>query len=85
MCYSAMIRKEYASFMRKHGAILSIREYVDLYWRRSTDSELKIPKATDALFADPTTDEERQINTPRAPPQASGAVRGWAMGKRNGV
>jgi putative SOS response-associated peptidase YedK len=61
MCYSAQIEAEYAKFVREFGAILSIRDYVRLYWDRKQGAKIKIPKAMDASFAHPSSDEERQI------------------------
>jgi hypothetical protein len=31
------------------------------YWMRSQGAKIEIPKAMDAAFADPQTDDERQI------------------------
>jgi putative SOS response-associated peptidase YedK len=61
MCYSAQIRHDYAKFVRTYGAIIDIAEFVRLYWNRGQGAKLKIPKAMDAAFADPQTEDERQI------------------------
>src|SRR6187397_1206700 len=61
MCYSAQIRHDYAKFVRTYGAIIDIAEFVRLYWNRGQGAKLKIPKAMDAAFADPQTEEERRI------------------------
>jgi putative SOS response-associated peptidase YedK len=61
MCYSAQIRHDYARFVRAYGAVIDIAEFVRLYWDRAQGAKLKIPKAMDAAFADPQTDEERRI------------------------
>ena len=61
MCYSAQIRANYKKYVREWGADISIKEFVRLYWMRSQGAKVKIPKAMDAAFADPQTDEERQI------------------------
>jgi hypothetical protein len=63
MCYSAQIKAEYLLFTREHGAVLSIKEFFDLYWRRRTekDRKVRVPKAMDAAFADPQNDDERKI------------------------
>ena len=63
MCYSAMIRSEYAKFVKLFGATMSIKEYFNLFWRRSNepDAKLKVPKMMEDLFASPQTDEEREI------------------------
>ena len=61
MCYSAQIRQDYAKFVRTYGAVIDIAEFVRLYWNRGQGAKLKIPKAMDAEFADPQSEEERQI------------------------
>jgi hypothetical protein len=61
MCYSAQIKSDYRKYIRAFGADLSLRDYVDLFWRRRADSRIKIPKAMEIDFADSQNDEERQI------------------------
>jgi putative SOS response-associated peptidase YedK len=61
MCYSAEVIEEYQAYKRLFGAAVSIKEYVRLYWDRSKGSPYKIPKGMDASFANPSTDDERQI------------------------
>ena len=65
MCYSAMIRNEYAKFVRLFGATMSIKDYFNIFWRRThePDAKLKIPKMMEDLFAAPQTDEEREIKS----------------------
>lgn len=47
--------------MREYGADISIKTFFKLYWDRSQGMKIRIPKAMDAAFAEPETDEERQI------------------------
>ena len=61
MCYSAQIRHDYNKFLRAYDATIDIAEFVRLYWNRSQGAKSKIPKAMDAAFADPHSDEEREI------------------------
>src|SRR5580765_5294133 len=61
MCYSAQIKSDYRKYVRAFGGDLSLRDYVDLFWRRQADARIKIPKAVEADFADPRNDDERQI------------------------
>ncbi|MEW9586731.1 SOS response-associated peptidase family protein [Paraburkholderia sp. DGU8] len=61
MCYSAQIVADYRKFVRAFGARLSLREFAELYWERANGSKAKIPKAMDAAFADPQTEEQREI------------------------
>ncbi|HEY2396420.1 MAG TPA: SOS response-associated peptidase family protein [Rudaea sp.] len=61
MCYSAQIKQEYKKYVRAWGADISLKEFFHLYWERSTNARLKIPKAMDANFDNPQTDDEREI------------------------
>lgn len=61
MCYSAQIWSDYRKYTRLFGAHMSIKEYVDIFWRRTLDSKVKIPKGMEASFDEPTTDAEREI------------------------
>jgi putative SOS response-associated peptidase YedK len=63
MCYSAQIWADYKKYVRVWGADIGIKDFVKLYWDRQTNAKIKIPKAMDASFADPRTDEEREIKT----------------------
>jgi len=38
-----------------------MKDFVRLYWDRAQGAKIRIPKAMDAAFAQPQTDEERQI------------------------
>jgi hypothetical protein len=61
MCYSAQIVADYRKYVRMFGAHMSIREFAQLYWERAEGSNARIPKAMDAAFSVPQTDEERRI------------------------
>lgn len=61
MCYSAEIKADYNEYVRLFGADISIREFVQLYWERREGAKVKIPKAVDAAFANPRSEDERQI------------------------
>ncbi|WP_295638333.1 SOS response-associated peptidase family protein [uncultured Methylibium sp.] len=61
MCYSAHILADYRRYVRRFGAELSIKDFVDLFWRRSTGARVPIPKAMEATFAEPASDDERQV------------------------
>jgi putative SOS response-associated peptidase YedK len=63
MCYSAQIQSDYRKFLRLHGAVMDIVEFVRLYWSRGEGAKVKIPKAMDAVFADPRSDDERRIKS----------------------
>ena len=61
MCYSAQIWADYRRYVREFGALLDIKEFYDLFWRRKSDSKIKIPKAMETAFAEPVSDIEREI------------------------
>jgi putative SOS response-associated peptidase YedK len=61
MCYSAMIRAEHKRYMELFQVRVSIQDYVKFFWERRHDFNLNAPKALEANFADPQTDEEREI------------------------
>lgn len=61
MCYSAQVHASYKRYVREFGADVSIKQFFKLYWDRSQGAKVRIPKAVDAAFAEPETDEERQI------------------------
>lgn len=61
MCYSAQVRANYKKYVREFGADVSLKQFYRLYWLRSQGSRIKIPKAMDASFSEPETDEEREI------------------------
>lgn len=62
MCYSARIQADYLRFVRRHGAILSLKEFLDLFWRRAhEEATLKIPKAVEAMFIGSADEDARAI------------------------
>ena len=61
MCYSAQVEAGYKKYVRAWGADISIHDFFRLYWEGASNSRIKTPKAMDTAFADPQTDEEREI------------------------
>ena len=61
MCYSAQIEADYRKYLRMFGASISLEEFYDLFWRRVGGSKVKIPKAMEAAFGDPVSDDEQGI------------------------
>ncbi len=61
MCYSAQVQADYKKYVTMFGAEMSIREFYDVFYRRGLDAKIKIPKAVEASFANPQTDDERAI------------------------
>lgn len=45
MCYSAQIKADYQRFVREYGAVLSIKDFFDLFWRRLADPRIQVPRA----------------------------------------
>jgi hypothetical protein len=61
MCYSAMVWEDYNKYRRAFGAKISFEVFLRLYVDRNGKTRITIPKGMDAGFANPKTDEERQI------------------------
>ena len=61
MCYSAQVWADYRRYIRDFGAELDVKEFYELFWRRTADPKVKIPKAMEAAFAEPRTDAELKI------------------------
>ena len=61
MCYSAQVWADYRLYVRQYGVVLDIKEFYELFWRRGSDSKIKIPKAMEAAFAEPQSEAEQQI------------------------
>ena len=64
MCYSAMIDRDYGRYLRVVGPenAMNREDFVQKYWERQESLlSMKIPKAIDAWFANPKTDDERKI------------------------
>ena len=60
MCYSAQIRSNYMTFTRMFGATISLKEFAELFFRR-TEAKLRIPKSLEAEFDNPAASEEVEI------------------------
>lgn len=61
MCYSAQVQADYRKYVRMFGAEVSVGEFYDLFYRRGLEGKLKIPKAMEASFSHPGTEDERSI------------------------
>jgi putative SOS response-associated peptidase YedK len=62
MCYSAQVEAAYEKYVRAWGADIDIKAFFRLYWDRTQGARVKLPKAMDASFANPLTDEQRAIH-----------------------
>lgn len=61
MCYSAQVWADWRKYQRVYGATIDIDAFARLYWARSQDRRVKIPKGMDLAFLEPGTAVERQI------------------------
>lgn len=61
MCYSAQVQADYKKYVTLFGAAMSIREFYEIFYRRGLDSKIKVPKAVEASFANPESEDERAI------------------------
>jgi putative SOS response-associated peptidase YedK len=61
MCYSAQVVDAWQTYVRKLGAEISLIDFARLYGLRLMAGGVRIPKAVDAAFAEPTNDLERAI------------------------
>ncbi len=63
MCYSAQVKADYKKYVQIFGAVMSIRDFYDTFWRRKEEGKIKVPKAMEDAFSDPQTDAEREIKS----------------------
>lgn len=63
MCYSAEVWADYHRYEREFGTGLNIREFAQLFGRQDKNGKWYIPKALEAAFAHPKTEDERAIKT----------------------
>ena len=61
MCYSAMVKADFKKYQQMFGATMGIAEFRDLFFRRAEGAKLKVPKAVEAAFDLPQTEDERGI------------------------
>jgi putative SOS response-associated peptidase YedK len=62
MCYSAQIIEGYKRFVRTWGATISLQDFARVYIDRIDSPRLKVPKALDAWFDAPASDDEQAIH-----------------------
>jgi putative SOS response-associated peptidase YedK len=61
VCYSAQVWQAYQEYVRRFGAVLSIREFVELYASRPKGAKVKTTKAMDDAFLRAGTPEVQTI------------------------
>jgi len=61
MCYSAQLWADYRKYVREFRAKVSISAFRDLFFKKSQGAKLLVPRGMELAFADPQTDEEREV------------------------
>ncbi|QQC67885.1 SOS response-associated peptidase family protein [Paraburkholderia ginsengisoli] len=74
MCYSAQIEADYKKYVKLFGAVMSLREFAELYWEHG-GRDMKAPLAMEAAFSQAQTDDERHIQALIAGNNAQRATR----------
>ncbi len=74
MCYSAQIEADYRKYVKMFGAVMSLREFAELYWEHG-GRDLKAPMAMEAAFLGAQTDDERRIQALIAEKNAARATK----------
>lgn len=79
MCYSAMVWADYRSYVRFYGAIISIRDFIQLFQARRDGEKISIPRAMADAFAEPENAQEREIKSIRLDSKVRSLsnARGW--------
>jgi putative SOS response-associated peptidase YedK len=61
MCYSAQVTASFRTYVRRLGARADLAAFQALYEQRSRDPRIKVPKAMEADFLEPQSDQEAAI------------------------
>ena len=61
MCYSAQVTASFRTYVRRLGARADLAAFQALFEQRSRDPRIKVPKAMEADFLDPQSDQESAI------------------------
>ena len=63
MCYSAMIKEEYAQYVRATGAEMDLDQFMEIFWwGREHDVRRTVPRAVERWFDKPANDKQRRIH-----------------------
>jgi putative SOS response-associated peptidase YedK len=63
MCYSAMIKEEYAQYVRATGAEMDLDQFMEIFWwGREQDERRTVPRAVERWFDGPVNDKQRRIH-----------------------
>lgn len=61
MCYSALVKADYKTYVRSYNSDIDLDAFVRLYAARNEDNKVKIPKGMDVAFLSPKSAAEREI------------------------
>ncbi len=61
MCYSALVKADYKTYVRSYNSDIDLDAFVRLYAARNDDRKIRIPKGMDLAFMAPKTSGEREI------------------------
>lgn len=63
MCYSAMIKEEYAQYVRATGAEMDLEQFMEIFWwGREQDERRTVPRAVERWFDRPAGDQQQRIH-----------------------
>lgn len=61
MCYSAMIKSEYARYLRVTGAQIDLRQFMDIFGWDVLGKRLEVPRAVELWFDNPSNEDEARL------------------------
>lgn len=61
MCFSAEVVSSHRKFVDWTGINMPLKAFYELFYRRHKGAKIQVPKAMEAAFASPQTEDERQI------------------------
>ena len=62
MCYSAMIKAEYAKYLRATGAQMDLPQFMEIFGWEIGDKRLEVPRAVELWFDNPANDAEARLH-----------------------
>jgi putative SOS response-associated peptidase YedK len=61
MCYSALVRQDFHEMARRYGLEIAFDMFAELFHRRRDGEDIKVSRALERNFSNPSTPVERQI------------------------
>ena len=61
MCYSALVRQDFHVLARRYGAKIALDMFADLFHRRREGEGIKLSRARERTFSNPSTPIEQQM------------------------